>query len=140
VEKKLPSAGLIRRAIIIDHDPTYSLFLSRLIAGLGHEVVEISGPRASDLSELKVNDVVFLDVMFPRGGGLEALKIIARQSSNCSIVLMCGANDHPHDAEVLPDDSRVKEGRQVTQFQTLRLTQSVQDLCESEREIRSMDQ
>jgi CheY-like chemotaxis protein len=104
----VPSARLIRRVTIIDHDPTYSLFLSRLIAGLGHEVIEISGPRASDLSELKVSDIVLLDVMLPRWGGLQALKTIARQSSNCSIVLMCGANDHPKDAEDFAKQLRLR--------------------------------
>jgi CheY-like chemotaxis protein len=96
---ELPLAKLLRRVVIIDHDSTYSQFLSRLIAGLGHEVIEITDPCASDFSELKVTDLVFLDVMWPRGEGLQVLKTIARQSSNCSIALVCGANEHPKDAE-----------------------------------------
>ena len=95
----MPFAKLLRRVVIIYHDPTYSQFLSRLIAGLGHEVIEITDPCTSDLTELKVTDVVFLDVMWPRGEGLQALKTIARQNSNCSIALVREANEHPKDAE-----------------------------------------
>jgi DNA-binding NtrC family response regulator len=96
---ELPLAKLLRRVVIIDHDSTYSQFLSRLITGLGHEVIEITDPCASDFSELKVTDLVFLDVIWPRGEGLQALKTIAQQSSNCSIALVWGANEHPKDAE-----------------------------------------
>ena len=96
---ELPLAKLLRRVVIIDHDSTYSQFLSRLIAGLGHEVIEITDPCASDFSELKVTDLVFLDVMWPRGEGLQALKTIVRQCSNCSIALVCEANERPKDAE-----------------------------------------
>jgi response regulator of citrate/malate metabolism len=70
--------------------------------------MEIADPRASDFSQLKVTDVVFLDVMLPRGGGLQALKTIARQSSNCSIALMCGANDHPNDAVEFAEQLRLR--------------------------------
>jgi len=98
----------VRRVFIIDHEPEYSLFLSKLIAGLGHEVTEITDPLASDLSQLKVTDIVFLDVMLPRGGGLLALKTIARQSSNCSIALMCGENDHPNDAVEFAEQLRLR--------------------------------
>ena len=104
----MPGAKLIRRVVIVEHDPTYIGFLSKLITGLGHEVVEINDIHATDFSELKASDIVFLDVMLPRGEGLRALKTIARLGSNCSIALMCGANDHPREAEEFATQLRLK--------------------------------
>ena len=95
----MPTAKVRRRVVIVEHDPTYLDFLSKIIRGLGHEVVEINDDQATDFSELKVSDIVILDVMSPRGEGLRALKAIARLGANCPVVLMCGTNDHPHDAE-----------------------------------------
>ncbi len=108
VEKQLTSVKRVRRVIIIDHEPTYSLFLSKVIAGLGHEVIEITDPLAADFSELKVTDLVLLDIMLPRGGGTEALKAIARLGSNCSVALMCGAGDHPNDAVEYAEQLRLR--------------------------------
>ena len=104
----MPSVKRVRRVIIIDHEPTHSLFLSKLIAGLGYEVIEITDPHAADFSELKVTDLVLLDIMFPRGGGPEVLKAIARLGSNCSVALMCGADDHPSDAVEYAEQLRLR--------------------------------
>ncbi len=94
--------------VIVEHDPTYIGFLSKIITGLGHEAVEINDVHAADFSDLKVTDIVFIDIMSPRGEGLQVLKTIARLGAYCPVVLMCGANEHPRDAEKYASQLRLK--------------------------------
>jgi CheY-like chemotaxis protein len=69
----------MRRVVIIDDEPAFAQTLTKMLSGLGYEV--IVSPDASYAFDLRDEDIVFLDVLMPDTSGLQVLDQLAQHGS-----------------------------------------------------------
>jgi CheY-like chemotaxis protein len=91
----------MRRVVIIDDEPAFSTLLSKMVSGLGFDVMVSTDARSSHTYEIRDSDVVFVDILMPDVGGLQVLEQLALQNAKCSIVLMSGQGERLDEAEKL---------------------------------------
>ena len=100
-EPELASVRPKSRVVIIDDEAAFSDLLTKMIRGLGHEVMVSTDPRSSRTYELRDSDIVFIDVLMPHVSGLQVLEQLARQNVKCAIVVMSGQGEFLDKAEKL---------------------------------------
>lgn len=82
------------RILIVDDDKNIRHTLSWLLTDEGHEVVTCSdGGEAVDTTRRQVFDVIFLDLMMPVMGGLEALERIRENQPEAKVFMISGQGD-----------------------------------------------
>ena len=91
----------LRRVVIIDDEPAFSTVLTKMVSGLGYEVMVSSDPRSSQTYELRDSDIVFIDTLMPHVSGLQVLEQLSRQNVKSAIVLMSGHGERLDEAEKL---------------------------------------
>ena len=91
----------MRRVVIIDDETAFAAFLSKMVRGLGYDVMVSTDPRSNRTYELRDSDIVFLDVLMPHVSGLQVLEQLARQNVKSAIVLMSGHGEFLDKAEKL---------------------------------------
>ena len=80
----------MRRVVIIDDETAFAAFLSKMVRGLGYDVMVSTDPRSNRTIKLRDSDIVFLDVLMPTvAAGVED-KQLARQNVKSAIVCMSG--------------------------------------------------
>jgi len=100
-EPELASVRPKSRVVIIDDEAAFSDLLTKMIRGLGYEVMVSTDPRSSRTYELRDSDIVFIDVLMPHVSGLQVLEQLARQNVKCAIVVMSGQGEFLDKAEKL---------------------------------------
>jgi DNA-binding NtrC family response regulator len=88
-----------RRVVIIEDDPDFAERLTKLLTGLGHEVVVRLDSSASETYQIRDSDIVFLDLLMPRVSGVQVLEQLDRQNVQSPIVLMSSNDKFLQDAE-----------------------------------------
>jgi two-component system NtrC family response regulator len=80
--------------LIIDDDPKMCKVLMKLIARMGHEATS-RGSLDSGLDEARSRpyDIVFLDVNFPEGSGLDILPKIRKTAAKPDVIIMTAFGD-----------------------------------------------
>ena len=79
------------RILIVDDDRQFRTMLSRLLAGKGHMVLECGdGEEVEAILGSDRVDLVFLDMIMEKKGGLEALKDIRMCYPHIPVVLVSG--------------------------------------------------
>ncbi len=86
--------------LIVDDDKNLCDVLARLFAREGHDVTSaLSLAEGAEKAHSGVFDVVFLDVVFPEGDGLDVLPHIQQSPSAPEVIIMTGAGN-PDGAEL----------------------------------------
>jgi CheY-like chemotaxis protein len=94
-----------RRVVIIDDDPAMGGLLTTMVGSLGHDVVIKEDPSASHTYELRDSDIVFVDMLMPKVGGIQVLEQLGRQNVKSAIVLMSTSDRYLEEAEKLVKSS-----------------------------------
>ncbi len=79
------------RLLIIDDDLKICQFLSRLIESIGHEA-SVANTLEDGLKLASINnyDLIFLDLEFPKGNGLQILPDLLKVPSNPEVIIVTG--------------------------------------------------
>jgi CheY-like chemotaxis protein len=94
-----PSARDVSRGIrilIVDDDPDIRSLANLALSQDGHTVVEASnGQEALALIDARIPDLVLLDLLMPKQGGLEVLKILRSRPATAAlpVVVLTGMDD-----------------------------------------------
>jgi EAL domain-containing protein (putative c-di-GMP-specific phosphodiesterase class I)/CheY-like chemotaxis protein len=86
------ASGSRRRVFVIDDDTDFCQLMSRLVEGLGYQVIATDEIKAVDFAQLTASDVLFVDLMMPGTDGIQVLQSLARNRVRCSIVPMSGSH------------------------------------------------
>ena len=92
VHQELPVLRPARRVLVIDDEPSFCRFMSRLVSGLGYNVTTTCQAKCAYLDELTEQDIVFLDMMMPEMDGAQVLGVLSDHQIKASIVLMSGGD------------------------------------------------
>jgi CheY-like chemotaxis protein len=89
---KLHRAGTIR-ILVVDDDPAIRLFVERVLAGEGHDVVlAANGLEAMELYARSTFSLIITDLVMPRADGLELLRRLRKEPSAPKIIAMSGGS------------------------------------------------
>ena len=84
------------RILIVDDDPDIRALANLALTQDGHDVVEASsGQEAIALIDARAPDLVLLDLLMPKQGGLEVLKILRSRAATAAlpVVVLTGMDD-----------------------------------------------
>ena len=87
--------------LIVDDDPAFGLMLSNSVGSLGYHVLITFSASNVPYYDLSGGDVIFMDLMMPDTNGFDALRILSKHNSKCSLVLMSGSPARLAEAERL---------------------------------------
>ncbi len=82
------------RVMVVDDEPRIRTYLSRSLSSQGHTVFEAGdGQAALDQLELNEVDLVLLDLVMPRVGGLGVLNALGQRESSPPVIVLSAVTD-----------------------------------------------
>ena len=89
------TGGLVAKILIVDDSPSQLFSLSKLVAGLGHQVITAEdGASGVAMARSERPDLILMDVVMPELNGYQATRTISRddQISHIPVVLVTTKN------------------------------------------------
>jgi len=80
-----------RRALVVDDDDSVRNVISDYLAGRGFEVVPArDGLEGAAFARRLSFDLVAVDLMMPRGGGLDVIRAVRASGSRAAVIVITG--------------------------------------------------
>ena len=131
------NGGPSRSVMIIDDDPEQREMLQDLFTERGYDVVTAAdGEEGLRLSAQHRPDLIILDLVMPRMGGLEVLAALKRQHPRLPVIVRSAGSEEALDRATLAMYSRVQAGAGLLLSKTISLRQlaaAVEELLGSHR-------
>jgi CheY-like chemotaxis protein len=90
------------RLLVVDDEKHIRQALERWFEAAGFEIdLAEDGQEAVEKCSSSSYDVITMDLVMPRMGGLEAVEKIRELAPDVPILIMTASHDHPTDAEAL---------------------------------------
>jgi CheY-like chemotaxis protein len=84
------------RILVVDDDPDIRVLVNKALSQDGHTVIEAaSGQEALDLIDKQIPDLLVLDLLMPKQGGLEVLKVLRSRPATAAlpVLVLTALND-----------------------------------------------
>jgi DNA-binding response OmpR family regulator len=84
----------VARLLVVDDEPRIRSYLNRSLSAQGHTVDEATDGQAA-LAQLDTHDIdlVLLDLVMPRSGGLDLLKVLKPRESSPPVIVLSAVTD-----------------------------------------------
>ena len=103
------NGGPSRSLMVIDDDPEQREMLQDLFAGRGYDVTTAAdGEEGLRLSAQRRPDLIILDLVMPRMGGLEVLAALKRQHPRLPVIVRSAGGEEALDRATLAMYSRLR--------------------------------
>lgn len=105
------NGGPSRSVMVIDDDPEQREMLQDLLTERGYDVVTASdGEEGLRLSAQRPPDLIILDLVMPRMGGLEVLAALKRQHPRLPVIVRSAGGEEALDRATVAMYSRLQAG------------------------------